>query len=211
VAGSGLQYQPMVIPAVDAQLIEQLKWTVEDVARCFHIPLYKLGGSVPPNTTIEALNQGYYSECLQILIEALEDSLGSGLELKDGYEIECDLEGLLRMDTAARFKAWSEGIKGGWLKPDEGRAKEGLPPVDGGNACYLQQQNFSLAALAKRDALPNPFVIDRPTTNPTPSADGPPAAADPSAKHLDSADDLEMVPAFGILAQRKLAPLLTHT
>jgi hypothetical protein len=58
-----------------------------------------------------------------------------------------------------------------------------------------QQQNYSLEALGKRDALPNPFVIDRPTANPTPSIDGPapvadtkpPAPADESAKQLCAA------------------------
>jgi len=35
VAGNGLKYEAMTMPATDAQLIEQLKWTVEDVARCF--------------------------------------------------------------------------------------------------------------------------------------------------------------------------------
>jgi phage portal protein BeeE len=42
VSGDGLKYEPMTIPAQEAQLIEQLKWTVEDVARCFHVPLYKI-------------------------------------------------------------------------------------------------------------------------------------------------------------------------
>jgi len=58
VLGDGLKYEAMTIPAQEAQLIEQLKWTIEDVARCFHVPLYKLGGAAPPSTSIESLNQG---------------------------------------------------------------------------------------------------------------------------------------------------------
>lgn len=67
------------------------------------------------------------------------------------------------------------------MKPDEARAKFGLEPVDGGDTPYLQQQNFALSSLAKRDALPNPFVIDKPASNPTPSSDGPALTADPAA------------------------------
>jgi hypothetical protein len=65
--------------------------------------------------------------------------------------VELDLEGLLRMDSATRYKAHSDGIAGGWLAPNEARECEDLPPIPGGETPYLQQQNYSLAALAKRD------------------------------------------------------------
>ncbi|MGK6752506.1 hypothetical protein ACKUV4_000045 [Acinetobacter baumannii] len=51
-----------------------------------------------------------------------------------------------------------EDVKGCILTPaDEGRAKIGMLPVPGGNAIYMQQQNYSLEALAKRDAKDDPF------------------------------------------------------
>jgi hypothetical protein len=43
------------------------------------------------------------------------------------------------------------------MSPDEGRAKIGYGPVPGGKYPYMQQQNFSLEALAKRDAQEDPF------------------------------------------------------
>ena len=175
--GDGLAYMPMTIAAGDAQLIEQLKWTVEDVARCFHVPLFKLSaetGRQAGTLSLEALNQVYYTDCLQALIEALELCLSEGLALPSGYAVELDLDGLLRMDTAARYAAKGVAVKDGWMKPDEARASEDLPPVPGGDACYLQQQNYSLAALAKRDALPDPFASAASKTSPAPT----PAAND---------------------------------
>lgn len=44
------------------------------------------------------------------------------------------------------------------LTPNEARKSENLPPVEGGDSLFLQQQNFSLAALAKRDASEDPFA-----------------------------------------------------
>ena len=41
-------------------------------------------------------------------------------------------------------------------KPNEGRADLNRLPVQGGNTPYLQQQNFSLAALDRRDQEPAP-------------------------------------------------------
>ena len=38
------------------------------------------------------------------------------------------------------------------IAPNEGRRQLDLPPVPGGDTPYLQVQNYSLEALAKRDA-----------------------------------------------------------
>lgn len=177
VLGSGLKYEKMSVPANDAQLIEQLKWTVEDVARCFKMPLYKIGG-VQNGSSLSALNQGYYNDCLQELIESLELCLKEGLELPVTYFPNVDEEGLLRMDQGARFKAHTDAITGGWLKPNEARRKENLAPVSGGDTPYMQQQNYSLAALEKRDATPDPF-----RTAPPPA----PRAAPPKPEDDDGA------------------------
>lgn len=186
VLGDGLSYQAMAVNAVDAQLVEQLKMSAEQVCSTFHVPAYMVGAApAPAYNNIEALNQQYYSQCLQALIESLEACLDEGLGLVDvpGKTIgtEFDLDDLLKMDSATLTNALKEQVSAGIASPDEARARLNLPPTAGGATPYLQQQNFSLAALAKRDALPNPFVIDRPTTNPTPSASGPPVVADPAA------------------------------
>lgn len=170
VLGDGLKYEQMAINAIDAQLIEQLKWTAETVASCFHVPAYMVGiGPMPTYNNIQALNQQYYTQCLQALIEAIELLLDEGLELPAPFGTEFDLDGLLRMDTATQYSAIADGIKGGFLAPNEGRAKINLKPVKGGETPYLQQQNFSLAALAERDR-------NEPFAKPAPSLDAAPAA-----------------------------------
>ena len=158
ILGNGLSYEAMTIPAQEAQLIEQLKWTVEDVARAFHVPLFKLGGPVPIGNTIEALQQTYYNDCLQALIESAESCLDEGLGLPADYHTEFDLDGLLRMDMAALTKAEADAVSAGIKSPDEARRRLNLPPVPGGASPYLQQQNYSLEALAKRDAQADPFA-----------------------------------------------------
>jgi hypothetical protein len=42
------------------------------------------------------------------------------------------------------------------MKINEARATIGLPPVEGGDTPYLQQQNYALSALARRDTQPAP-------------------------------------------------------
>lgn len=150
VAGDGLEYKAFTMPAADAQLIEQLQWTVADVARAYHYPMHKLGGDVPSGATVEALNLQYYSDCLQTLIEQAEACFTDGLELPRGYEVEFDLEGLLRMDQAALAEAEERFVKAGIKAPNESRRKINLPSVPGGDSPFMQQQMWSLAQLAGR-------------------------------------------------------------
>lgn len=84
--------------------------------------------------------------------------LDEAFELSDDVGFELELKALLRMDTSKRYQSHSEAVKGSWKTIDEVRAEEDLPPVEGGDTPYLQQQNYSLAALAKRDAQDDPFT-----------------------------------------------------
>lgn len=184
VAGDGLDYKAMTMPAVDAQLIEQLRWTIEDVSRCFLVPGYKIESSTSgrlPAANVAALAQDYYNQCLQTHIEAIEALLDEGLSLPNNYATEVDLDGLLRMDPLSRSETFKNAIGAGYMDPNYARTKEGMRPAVGGDSPYMQQQNYSLAALAKRDALPNPFVLDKPTPTATPSAAGEAATVDPAA------------------------------
>jgi len=188
VLGDGLKYEAMAITATDSQLIEQLRWTAEVVCSCFHVPPYMIGiGPAPSYTNIEALNQQYYTQCLQSLIENIELCLDEGLELPKPYGTEFDLDALLRMDTATQYKAISDGIGGSFLTPNEGRRKLDLPPLEGGDTVYMQQQNFSLAALNERDqdapfAKPTaaPAATPAPTAEPDPDEVDDNPAEDPS-------------------------------
>jgi HK97 family phage portal protein len=178
VLGDGLEYEAMTVNAVDAQLIDQLKWTAETVCSCFHVPPYMIGVGDPPNyNNIEALNQQYYSQCLQILIETIELLLDEGLELPAGYGTEFDIDDLLRMDSATMIKSERDAVQGGIKAPNESRRRLNLPPKPGGDSPYLQQQNYSLEALAKRDAAgPAAHPVGPSPAPPAPADDDPPPA-----------------------------------
>jgi HK97 family phage portal protein len=158
VTGDGLKYEPMTIPAQQAQLIEQLRWTVEDVARCFRVPLHKIGaGQNVKFSNMAEMNQDYYSQTLQELIEGIEILLDEGLGLTKGtqvYGTELDLEGLLRMDPIQRAQRNQIAMDAGYMAPDEARASENLAPVPGGagKEPFMQQQKFPLSVLVKQPA-----------------------------------------------------------
>lgn len=159
VLGDGLKFEKMVMSAVDTQMIEQLKLSAEIVCSTFHVPGYKVGvGPTPTYNNIQSLNVEYYSQCLQVLIEAFELCVGEGIDLPSKNRINVDLDNLLRMDTVTLMETLKAGVQGGIYAPNEARRRVNLPPKQGGDSPYLQQQNFSLEALAKRDAKEDPFA-----------------------------------------------------
>jgi HK97 family phage portal protein len=169
VVGDGLKFDPMRMNAVDSQLIEQLKWNSEVVCSTFHVPPYKLGLGAPPAiNNIEALNQEYYGQALQILIEEMEECLDFGLGLDTPIAgkqlgIELDLEPLLRMDTPTLIDTMGKAVTNSIVTTDEARRKLNLPKVKGGDVIWRQQQYYSLAALDERDRN-NPFPEKQPPT-----------------------------------------------
>lgn len=156
VLGDGMQYEPMTITASDSQMIEQLRMTAIMVASTFGVPPHKIGiGDVPAYNNAAIMDQQYYSQCLQTLAENIEASLDEGLDLPNSegkhYRIELDITDLIRLDPDARYKAHGEAIRGSWMSPNEARLAENMPPVAGGDSPMIQQQNYSLAAIAARD------------------------------------------------------------
>lgn len=164
-----MEFKALAIPAQSAQLIEQLRWTAEVVCSTFHVPPYKIGlGQMPTYNNIQALNVEYYSQCLQTLIEAAEDCMDDGLGLGETVGVEFDVANLLRMDGMTLATKLKEEVGSGIRAPNEARRALNLPSVDGGDTPYLQQQNFSLSALNRRDAREDPFATSKPERKPDP-------------------------------------------
>lgn len=180
VLGDGLKYEAMTMKSVDAQLVEQLKWSAEVVASTYHIPLYKVNLGPPPTTgNIQSLNVEYHSQALQRLIEDIELCLDDGLGIGDGvnvggtiYGVEIIEDGLFRMDSLTQMEMLDKARS--VLTLDERRARLGSKAMpEGGDTVYLQQQDHSLAAIAARDKL----LIEQsslPTDTPAP-VEAPPA------------------------------------
>jgi HK97 family phage portal protein len=166
---SDIKFTQLTMSAVDAQLIDQLKWTAETICSVYHVPPYMIGAAeIPRGVQLEAMVQMYYSQCIQSLITNFETCLDEGLGLVTPingtqYGTEFDIDDLIWMDTATKTAAAEKAIGAGAMSPDEARMRYfGLGPVEGGDTPYMQQQMFSLRALAQRDA-------EDPFSKPTPA------------------------------------------
>ena len=116
----------------DAQLIDQLRWTVEDVARVFRVPGFMLGDlSKVTYRNSEQMQRTYYSGCLQLHLEALESRLREGLELDDAHFVEFDLDNLFRTEIDTRFDAYQKAINAGFYTINDARTREDMSPGEG--------------------------------------------------------------------------------
>jgi HK97 family phage portal protein len=182
VLGNGLKYEAMAVTNVEAQLVDQLKWTDERICSVFHIPPFMVGvGDQPSYDNVLQLRLQYYQQALQELIECIEECLDRGLDLSESLGIRINIDNLLRMDQQTLMETLEKGKN--YFTPNEGRQRVNLLPVAGGDVVYRQQQDFSLEALAKRDAKDDPFKKDAPAPAAAPTT-RPDDADDDAAKSL---------------------------
>jgi HK97 family phage portal protein len=175
VLGNNAKFETMTMTSVDAQVVEQLKYTAEMVCSAYHVPPFMIGvGAEPAAGGVQDRTLRYYTQCIQKHFEDIEACLDDGLGM-DGVTLgtEFDVDNLLRLDSATQMEVLDKGRN--YFTPNDGRAKLSLPPKAGGDSVYRQQQDFSLEALAKRDAKEDPFG----KAAPAPPAD--PAANDNAA------------------------------
>jgi HK97 family phage portal protein len=167
----GLKWESMTMTAEDAELIAQLRWSVEDVGRAFRVPPFMLGDtSKTTYRNSEQLGRMYLTGCLGFQLEALEKRFMRAFEFPDDWELKFDLSTLLRAEIDVRFTAYTQALQAGWMTPNEVRAGEGLEPVEGGDEPHLQSQYVPLSQSGKTPPGGAPPAPDNPPPEPDPSA-----------------------------------------
>lgn len=183
VLDSAFKFEPLAAKYVDSQSTEIAELSATDICIAFGMPPWKLGIGTRPVGQPEALQVIYLQDCLQWQVEEIEQCLDHGLGIDPNVYVELDPACLLKMDSSTKANVAKVLASAGILSPNEGRAWFDMEPVDGGETPYLQQQNFSLAALAKRDALGPPPTAG----SPSPAAPEEPAEPeDPTADEQDT-------------------------
>ncbi|KQX35389.1 poly(3-hydroxybutyrate) depolymerase [Devosia sp. Root436] len=203
VLGDNLKFEQMTAKATDSQMVEQLKWSAEVVCSTYHVPPYKIGiGAQPTYNNVQALNTEYYSQCLQVHIESIELCLDEGLATGEMLGTEFDLDNLLRMDSGTQMDVLEKSK--GKLTPNEQRKRLNLPPKEGGDTVYMQEQDHSLEWLARRDAQPIEAPVP-PSTEPDPEPEVSGDALADAAKSILEAEFKEITPLLALPKPKRAA------
>lgn len=148
ILGNGVKFVPMSVNSNDAQVISAARYSSEDIARVYGVPLPVVGElSHATLQNVEQLVSLWLSTGLTALLELVERDLNRLFAFDGNAEfVNLDTRALLRTDFAARIEALCKGIQGGLFTPNEGRALEDLPPVPNGDEVYVQVQVQPLGA-----------------------------------------------------------------
>jgi HK97 family phage portal protein len=177
----GLKVMPWSVGGRDSQLAEILKFSKENIALVFRVPLAVLGMGGATFGSTEALMQFWISTGLGFALNHVELSFDRLFQLKgqpDEYT-EFSTDPLLRAANKDRIEALKEGVMGGIYSPNEARNRESLDSVPYGDSPRVQQQVVPLEAAAG-------IVPGAPggASGPHPPA-APPAAGQPPAAAIE--------------------------
>ena len=151
IIGADMKFTPFAMKSIDSQMVEQMRYSDEQICQPFGVPPFKVGiGTIPSGLGVDGLNQLYYSDALQPHIEHMETLLDAGLSVAAPLGIELDLDPLLRMDEGKRAEVETKLVGGKIKSPDEGRARFNLAHTGGGDTLWGQNQDYPLGMLADR-------------------------------------------------------------
>lgn len=152
---NGMTWNPITIPIKDAQYIELRRFQIEEIARIYRVPPFKLQDhSRATFNNVEHLSIDFVTDCLLPWARGFEDAVLRDLlnpeaelmDFSDEYFAEFLFEGLLRGDQKTRYDAYGVAIEKGFMSRNEVRERENLNPFDGGDE-YLVPVNMMPASM----------------------------------------------------------------
>ena len=137
VLDNGLKYTPLAASNRDAQFIETKAASIEDIARLFNVPFYKLGAGKESYAANTQAAIEYMQRTLSPIVAEHEQEdthkLLTESESGRGLQLRRNMMGELRGDWAARG-AWFQTMHlNGVYSVNDIRALEDLPDVPGGD------------------------------------------------------------------------------
>lgn len=152
----GLTATPFSQSPIDAQVLDVERITRNRVATVYNIPPHMLGDySDVSFSTAEQQMQEFLQLTIMPIVAQWEQELNRKLltprEYARGYRFRFDVDALARADTATMSDKYQKAIRGGWMRINEVRQREGLPPDEMGNEL-----------MASRDLLPLRIAVQTP-------------------------------------------------
>lgn len=141
---------------VDAQLMDVERITRNRVATVYNLPPHMLGDySDTSFSTAEQQMQEFLQLTVIPIVQQWEDELNRKLlndaDYKAGYRFRFDTDSLIRADMVAMANKYQMAIRGGWMRMNEVREREGLPPDPNGDEL-----------MCARDIIPLRIMVEHP-------------------------------------------------
>lgn len=147
------KFSPFIINPADAQLIENKRFQIEDIARIYRVPLHLIQDlSRSTNNNIEHQSLEFVMYTMLPWFKRIEENMNMQLltpaERRAGFYVEFKIDGLLRGDAKSRADSYALGRQWGWLSVNDIRRLENLQAIPNGDV-YLEPLNMSEAGKPK--------------------------------------------------------------
>ncbi|HBF32656.1 phage portal protein [Rhizobium sp.] len=144
----GTEWKPMQMTSVDLEFIAQRKLQIEDIARFFTMPLWKIGVTdALGKTKIEDAQQDYVDSVIMPDIELWEQKLEMHFDLDEqGLQADFDERNLLRASETIRINNQRLKVMSGLATPNECRKEEGMPAMPGGDELFFPVNTAALGS-----------------------------------------------------------------
>lgn len=151
---ANMKYEQVSISPEDQQLLETRKFGVEEICRWFDTPpvLVHDANVTTWGSGIEQIVDGYYKFTVRPLAINIEQALRRCVMTtreRSRMVAEYNMDALLRGAIKDRFTVYAQGVQNGITTRNEARARENLPPVEGGNVLTAQTNLVPLDMLGK--------------------------------------------------------------
>jgi HK97 family phage portal protein len=142
----GGKFEQLTIKPADAQLIENKKFQIEDIARIYRVPLHLIQNlDRATNNNIEHQSLEFVMYTMLPWFKRWEENINMQLltpsERMAGYYLEFKIDSLLRGDAKSRAESYAAGRQWGWLSVNDIRKLENMSPIPNGDI-YLQPSNM---------------------------------------------------------------------
>ena len=141
----GIEWQGMGMPLQDAQFVEQRRFSIEEIARIFRVPLHLMGDLTRATySNIEHQSIEFVVHTIRPWVVRLEQAFNGLLfpSERQSLYVEHAVDALLRGDLKARYDAYAVGRQWGWLSVNEIRALENLNGVGVDGDTLVQPLNY---------------------------------------------------------------------
>ncbi|MFJ3121049.1 phage portal protein [Pseudomonas protegens] len=151
----GVKPEQLGIKPADAQLLESRGHSIEEICRWFGVPpwmVMKTDKGSNWGTGLEQQQIAFLTYCIMSYTAPIEQCINKFcLSAVDriNYYAEFSLEAFLRADSAGRAAYLSTMGQNGYMTRNEGRRKENLPSMPGGDVLTVQSNLVPLDQLGK--------------------------------------------------------------
>lgn len=140
----GFDYKTLEVNTDVLKLINSSDWTTKQIAKCFGIATERLGVESQHSSTVQS-NMMY----LQNTLVHYFNCFTSELDIKLVSQFKFNTERLSESDPETKIKNVLDQVKGSILTINEGRAKLGHPPCEGGDR-LLGSLNYTYLDLLEK-------------------------------------------------------------